>query len=173
MDKIVIQGGRRLAGEVAVSGSKNAALPVLISSLLTSEPCVYQDIPDLADIHTTLKLLGGLGVRVENKPGPIARAISRCMPPIGKLEAPYELVKTMRASFLVLGPLVARFGEARVSTPGGCAIGARPINLHLKGLEAMGATIEQHMDTWRRKRSEFAARKSISICRRSARRKIS
>jgi UDP-N-acetylglucosamine 1-carboxyvinyltransferase len=144
VDKIIIQGGRRLAGEVAVSGSKNAALPVLISSLLTSEPCVYQGIPDLADIHTTLKLLGGLGVKSDrqawaDRSGDLALHAAS----ITKLEAPYELVKTMRASFLVLGPLVARFGEARVSTPGGCAIGARPINLHLKGLEAMGASIEQ------------------------------
>ncbi len=144
MDKIIIEGGRRLIGEVAVSGSKNAALPVLISSLLTSEPCVYQGIPDLADIHTTLKLLGGLGVKAEKEAwanGSDDLALHAGS--IARLEAPYELVKTMRASFLVLGPLVARFGEARVSTPGGCAIGARPVNLHLKGLEAMGAAIEQ------------------------------
>ncbi len=144
MDKIIIEGGRRLVGEVAVSGSKNAALPVLISSLLTSERCVYQGIPDLADIHTTLKLLAGLGVKAEKEAwaeggGDLALDAGD----IHRLEAPYELVKTMRASFLVLGPLVARFGEARVSTPGGCAIGARPVNLHLKGLEALGATIEQ------------------------------
>ena len=144
MDKIIIQGGRRLAGEVAVSGSKNAALPVLISSLLTAERCVYQGIPELADIHTTLKLLGGLGVKLEKQAwADHSGDLAVCADNIGKLEAPYELVKTMRASFLVLGPLVARFGEARVSTPGGCAIGARPINLHLKGLEAMGAAIEQ------------------------------
>jgi UDP-N-acetylglucosamine 1-carboxyvinyltransferase len=144
MDKIVIQGGRRLAGEVAVSGSKNAALPILISSLLTPEPCVYQGIPELADIRTTLKLLGGLGAELgKQAAGDRSRDLTVCAADITKLEAPYELVKTMRASFLVLGPLVARFGEARVSTPGGCAIGARPINLHLKGLEAMGAAIEQ------------------------------
>lgn len=144
MDKIVIQGGRRLTGEVAVSGSKNAALPVLISSLLTPERCVYQGIPDLADIHTTLKLLGGLGVKSEKEEwAKGSDDLAVCAANITKLEAPYELVKTMRASFLVLGPLVARFGEARVSTPGGCAIGARPVNLHLKGLEAMGAAIEQ------------------------------
>ena len=144
MDKIVIQGGRRLTGEVAVSGSKNAALPVLISSLLTPERCVYQGIPDLADIHTTLKLLGGLGVKSEKEEwAKGSDDLAVCAANINKLEAPYELVKTMRASFLVLGPLVARFGEARVSTPGGCAIGARPVNLHLKGLEAMGAAIEQ------------------------------
>jgi UDP-N-acetylglucosamine 1-carboxyvinyltransferase len=144
MDKIVVQGGRRLNGEVAVSGSKNAALPILISSLLTSEPCIYQSIPNLADIYTTVRLLSGLGVSVDKEAwihgsGDLVLQSGR----INKLEASYELVKTMRASFLVLGPLVARFGEARVSTPGGCAIGARPVNLHLKGLEAMGATIEQ------------------------------
>lgn len=144
MDKIAIEGGRRLNGEVAVSGSKNAALPVLISSLLTAERCVYRGIPDLADIHTTLKLLGGLGVRSEKEAW--ARGsddLALQAGNINRLEAPYDLVKTMRASFLVLGPLVARFGEARVSTPGGCAIGARPVNLHLKGLEALGVTIEQ------------------------------
>jgi UDP-N-acetylglucosamine 1-carboxyvinyltransferase len=144
MDKIIVQGGRRLNGEIAVSGSKNAALPILISSLLTPEPCAYQAIPNLADIYTTLRLLSGLGVRVEKEAwaggsGDLMLEAAR----IGKLEASYDLVKTMRASFLVLGPLLARFGEARVSTPGGCAIGARPVNLHLKGLEAMGALIEQ------------------------------
>jgi UDP-N-acetylglucosamine 1-carboxyvinyltransferase len=144
MDKIVVQGGRRLKGEVCVSGSKNAALPILMCSLLTSEPCLYQSIPNLADIDTTMRLLSGLGVNVEKEAwmrggGDLALQSDR----IDKLEASYELVKTMRASFLVLGPLVARFGEARVSTPGGCAIGARPVNLHLKGLEALGATIEQ------------------------------
>ncbi len=144
MDKIIIQGGRRLEGEVTVSGSKNAALPILISALLTAEPCVYQGIPNLADIHTTLRLLSGLGVKLDKEAwarggGDLALQAER----VGKLEAPYDLVKTMRASFLVMGPLLARFGEARVSTPGGCAIGARPVNLHLKGLEALGATIEQ------------------------------
>jgi UDP-N-acetylglucosamine 1-carboxyvinyltransferase len=144
VDKIIIEGGRRLIGEVAVSGSKNAALPVLISSLLTSERCVYQGIPDLADIHTTLKLLGGLGVKSEKEAwAKGSDELALYAGSINRLEAPYDLVKTMRASFLVLGPLVARFGEARVSTPGGCAIGARPVNLHLKGLEALGAAIEQ------------------------------
>jgi UDP-N-acetylglucosamine 1-carboxyvinyltransferase len=144
VDKIVIQGGKRLAGEVTVSGAKNAALPVLISSLLTAEPCVYQQVPRLADIRTTCQLLAGLGVKVDqqNWLGGGDRLTLQA-DRISKLEASYDLVKTMRASFLVIGPLVARFGEARVSTPGGCAIGARPINLHLKGLEALGATIEQ------------------------------
>jgi UDP-N-acetylglucosamine 1-carboxyvinyltransferase len=144
MDKIVIQGGRRLQGEIAVSGSKNAALPILMSSLLTSEPCVYQGIPHLADIRTTLRLLAGLGVAVEReKWNRGAEDIKITAGAVGNFEAPYELVKTMRASFLVLGPLLARFGRARVSTPGGCAIGARPVNLHLKGMEALGARIEQ------------------------------
>jgi UDP-N-acetylglucosamine 1-carboxyvinyltransferase len=144
VDKIIVQGGRRLEGEVTVSGSKNAALPILISSLLTAEPCVYQAIPNLADIHTTLRLLSGLGVKLDREAwarggGDLTLQAER----VDKLEASYDLVKTMRASFLVMGPLLARFGEARVSTPGGCAIGARPVNLHLKGLEALGATIEQ------------------------------
>ncbi|MGE5219632.1 MAG: UDP-N-acetylglucosamine 1-carboxyvinyltransferase, partial [Chloroflexota bacterium] len=144
MDKIIIQGGKSLDGEIAVSGSKNAALPVLISSLLTAEPCEYRHIPHLADIHTTLKLLAGLGVKVDYQnwlKG--ADDLKLEADGIDKFEASYDLVKTMRASFLVLGPLLARFGHARVSTPGGCAIGARPVNLHLKGLEAMGAAIEQ------------------------------
>jgi len=144
MDKILIQGGRRLEGEVAVSGSKNAALPILISALLTAEPCYYQGIPDLVDIHTALKLLSGLGVRVK-KEGDPAVAVGQFMlqaDHVHKLEAPYDLVKTMRASFLVMGPLLSRFGAALVSTPGGCAIGTRPVNLHLKGLAEMGASID-------------------------------
>ncbi len=144
MDKIVIDGGRPLAGEVVVSGSKNAALPILISSLLTSDRCVYQGLPHLADIRTTLRLLAGLGVTLDREEwNRGAEEIIVSSERINNFEASYDLVKTMRASFLVLGPLVARFGKARVSTPGGCAIGARPINLHLKGLEALGAEIEQ------------------------------
>jgi UDP-N-acetylglucosamine 1-carboxyvinyltransferase len=144
VDKIVVQGGRRLEGEVSVSGSKNAALPILISSLLTSEPCVYQGIPHLADIRTTLKLLTGLGAAVDRdawdgRSGDLTISAER----VNHFEAPYDLVRTMRASFLVLGPLLARFGQARVSAPGGCAIGIRPVNLHLKGFTEMGATIEQ------------------------------
>jgi UDP-N-acetylglucosamine 1-carboxyvinyltransferase len=144
VDRIIIHGGKRLNGEIAVSGSKNAALPILISSLLTAEPCTYQSVPHLADIRTTLKLLSGLGAKSDNQAwlnG--ADEVTLCAAPVRNFEAPYDLVKTMRASFLVLGPLVARFGRARVSTPGGCAIGARPIDLHLKGLEALGAAIEQ------------------------------
>ncbi len=140
MDKIIVSGGRRLEGEVTVSGSKNAALPILISSLLTAEPCSYAGVPDLMDIKTTVKLLSWLGVRVDwgQNSGCLTLGADR----VAHLEAPYDLVKTMRASFLVLGPLVARFGQARVSTPGGCAIGARPVNLHLKGLAEMGAEID-------------------------------
>ena len=144
MDKIIVKGGRRLQGEVAVSGSKNAALPILISSLLTSETCVYQGIPHLVDINTTLKLLSGLGVEVDKESwardsGDLTMRADR----VKNVEASYDLVKTMRASFLVTGPLLARFGRAHVSTPGGCAIGTRPVNLHLKGLAAMGASIDQ------------------------------
>jgi UDP-N-acetylglucosamine 1-carboxyvinyltransferase len=140
MDKILVQGGRRLQGEVAVSGAKNAALPLLISALLTEERCSYQEIPDLKDIHTVLKLLSGLGVTVE-KPERLGQVTLQARGLSG-MEASYDLVKTMRASFLVLGPLVSRFGKARVSTPGGCAIGTRPVNLHLKGLAEMGTEIE-------------------------------
>jgi len=144
MDRIIIHGGRPLSGEISVSGSKNAALPILISSLLTAELCTYQSVPHLADIRTTLKLLSGLGDKSDHKrwlDGGTDLTLQADR--IKNFEAPYDLVKTMRASFLVTGPLVARFGQARVSTPGGCAIGARPIDLHLKGLEAMGAIIEQ------------------------------
>jgi UDP-N-acetylglucosamine 1-carboxyvinyltransferase len=144
VDKIIIQGGKNLAGEVTVSGAKNAALPVLMSALLTGESCAYKAIPHLTDIRTTVKLLSGLGVKVEHRSWlDGSDELSLRADAIDKFEAPYDLVKTMRASFLVLGPLLARFGQARVSTPGGCAIGARPINLHLKGFEALGATIEQ------------------------------
>lgn len=141
MDRILVRGGRRLQGEVVVSGSKNAALPILVSSLLTAERCVYERIPDLMDIHTTLKLLSGLGARIEKQKQTGGLALTIQADRVTTLDAPYDLVKTMRASFLVLGPLLARFGTARVSTPGGCAIGARPVNLHLKGLAEMGANI--------------------------------
>ena len=144
MDKIIVTGGRRLRGEVLVSGSKNAALPILISSLLTSDPCFYDKIPDLLDVHTILKLLAGLGVEIERGPWRSGSGgLTVCAQGVKNFEASYDLVKTMRASFLVLGPLLARFGKARVSTPGGCAIGTRPVNLHLKGLTEMGARIEQ------------------------------
>jgi len=137
MDKIIIQGGRRLEGTVRISGSKNAALPILFSSLLTDGVSTYSNVPSLRDIDSTLLLLSTLGVQVEAGAGSVridAAGLNRC-------EAPYDLVRKMRASVLVLGPLVARLKRARVSLPGGCAIGARPINLHLKGLAALGAEI--------------------------------
>ncbi|MBI4490603.1 MAG: UDP-N-acetylglucosamine 1-carboxyvinyltransferase [Deltaproteobacteria bacterium] len=143
MDRILVRGGRRLDGEVVVSGSKNAALPILVSSLLTGEPCFYQGIPDLMDVHTTLKLLSGLGVKFEREShAGLLGQLTLQSDNVTTLEVPYDLVKTMRASFLVLGPLLSRFGMARVSTPGGCAIGTRPVNLHLKGLAEMGADID-------------------------------
>ncbi|MCE5281702.1 MAG: UDP-N-acetylglucosamine 1-carboxyvinyltransferase [Deltaproteobacteria bacterium] len=136
MDKMVINGGKRLEGEVRISGAKNAALPVLTSALLVGGCSTFHNIPDLLDIKTIKKLLRSLGVRMEG--GETLRidasGITHC-------EASYDLVRTMRASILVLGPLVARMGEARVSLPGGCAIGARPVNLHIKALQEMGAEV--------------------------------
>jgi UDP-N-acetylglucosamine 1-carboxyvinyltransferase len=140
VDKIVINGGRRLKGEVRVSGAKNAALPILASSILAGGTSVFRNVPKLMDVRTMAKLLRILGAEVADA-DKTGYALSVATDGIKKLEAPYELVKTMRASVLVLGPLVARHGEAIVSLPGGCAIGARPIDQHLKGLEAMGAKI--------------------------------
>jgi UDP-N-acetylglucosamine 1-carboxyvinyltransferase len=137
LDKLVIKGGKKLSGDVTVSGSKNAALPIFISSLLAPGTQEIRNVPFLRDINTTIKVLETLGARIEGN-GNIVRIDSSR---IDNHEATYDLVKTMRASVLVLGPLLARLGKARVSLPGGCAIGARPINLHLKGLEAMGAEI--------------------------------
>jgi UDP-N-acetylglucosamine 1-carboxyvinyltransferase len=137
MDKIVIRGGRRLEGSVSISGSKNAALPILFSALLTEGVNAYSNVPKLRDIDSTLLLLSRLGVQVESS-GPLIRIDASGLT---RHEAPYDLVRKMRASVLVLGPLVARLKRARVSLPGGCAIGARPINLHLKGLAALGAEI--------------------------------
>jgi len=139
LQKIVINGGARLAGEVRVSGSKNAALPILASSLLAQGRSIYRNVPGLGDVRTMSRLLQRLGAEIPDQKKGIAHVdTSR----IAEHEAPYELVKTMRASVLVLGPLVARYGRARVSLPGGCAIGARPIDQHLKGLAAMGARID-------------------------------
>jgi len=140
VDKIVIEGGRRLKGEVRVSGAKNAALPILCSAILGGGTSVFRNVPKLMDVRTTAKLLRGLGATVEDA-DKAGYALAVNTDGIKSFEAPYELVKTMRASVLVLGPLVARHGEAVVSLPGGCAIGARPIDQHLKGLEAMGAKI--------------------------------
>jgi UDP-N-acetylglucosamine 1-carboxyvinyltransferase len=139
LQKIVIRGGARLAGEVRVSGSKNAALPILASSLLASGKSIYRNVPALGDVGTMGKLLGRLGAEFSEVSKGVAHVNTSG---VNEMEAPYELVKTMRASVLVLGPLVARHGQARVSLPGGCAIGARPIDQHLKGLAAMGARIE-------------------------------
>jgi UDP-N-acetylglucosamine 1-carboxyvinyltransferase len=138
MDKIVIRGGQRLGGEVQVSGAKNAALPLLASALLPTGASTFQNVPLLNDVSTMGKLLRRLGCEVEGQ-----RTVTVGSPDQSRVscEAPYDLVKTMRASVLVLGPLLARYGRARVSLPGGCAIGARPIDVHLKGLEAMGAHI--------------------------------
>ena len=143
MHKLVIEGGARLAGEIPISGAKNAALPILCASLLSSEPLVLENVPALEDVATTLKLLKQMGVAVERDGATVRLDASRLDNPV----APYELVKTMRASILVLCPLVARTGHARVSLPGGCAIGARPVDQHIKGLEAMGATVRiEHGD---------------------------
>lgn len=141
MDKIVVNGGRALKGEVVVSGAKNAALPILASSLLANGKHTFRNVPELADVATMLKVLRTMGCgaeRLSDTPGHVCEVTVQ--EPILP-EAPYELVKTMRASVLVLGPLLARFGRARVSLPGGCAIGARPIDQHLKGLKALGAEI--------------------------------
>ncbi|RLB81886.1 MAG: UDP-N-acetylglucosamine 1-carboxyvinyltransferase [Deltaproteobacteria bacterium] len=137
MEKIVIEGGRRLEGTVAVSGAKNAALPVLVSALLTEGWNTFYNVPDLKDIRTIKRLLIDLGAKIETTGNMVKVDASG----LNSYEAPYDLVRTMRASVLVLGPLLARLGRARVSLPGGCAIGARPINLHLKGLEDLGALI--------------------------------
>ncbi|MBS2029497.1 MAG: UDP-N-acetylglucosamine 1-carboxyvinyltransferase [Deltaproteobacteria bacterium] len=142
MDKIVIQGGVSLKGEVTISGAKNAALPILASSILAEGEHLFRNVPDLADVRTMNKLLAIMGAEAERATGKLKDAIRIRVPAELTPEAPYELVKTMRASVLVLGPLCARFGRARVSLPGGCAIGARPIDQHLKGLKALGATIE-------------------------------
>ncbi|GLU34450.1 UDP-N-acetylglucosamine 1-carboxyvinyltransferase [Trinickia caryophylli] len=137
MDKLAIEGGQTLAGELDISGAKNAALPILCASLLAADPLHLENVPDLKDVRTTLKLLSQMGVASEVAGGRVSLDATRVDNPV----APYELVKTMRASILVLGPLVARFGSAKVSLPGGCAIGARPVDQHIKGLQAMGAEI--------------------------------
>jgi UDP-N-acetylglucosamine 1-carboxyvinyltransferase len=141
MDKLLIRGGRRLQGEVTISGAKNAALPDLCATLLSAEPVTLANVPQLKDVSTTFKLLANMGVVAErhaDNPDLVTLDAGK----VNNAEAPYELVKTMRASILVLGPLLARFGRARVSLPGGCAIGSRPVDQHIKGLQAMGAEIE-------------------------------
>lgn len=139
MEKLFIQGGRRLSGTVKISGAKNAVLPVIAASLLASTPSVIEEIPDLDDVKTITEVLQYLGLNTRREPGSLfvdSTGIKSC-------EASYELVRKMRASFLVMGPLLSRFQEARISQPGGCAIGTRPIDLHLKGFEALGAEIIQ------------------------------
>lgn len=138
MDKLKILGGLPLVGEVQAAGAKNAALPILCAGLLTADPLELSNVPQLQDIATTIRLLKLLGVKTERDEERLTLQADSLV----STEAPYELVKTMRASILVLGPLLARFGEARVSLPGGCAIGQRPVDQHIKGLQAMGAQIE-------------------------------
>ena len=137
MDKLVIEGGFPLKGEVTISGAKNAALPILISSLLSDETLNLQNVPNLQDIKTCIDLLSALGVSVKRQGNDCFLDAND----VNNFDAPYELVKTMRASILVLGPLLAKYGEAKVSLPGGCAIGSRPVDIHIKGLELMGAKI--------------------------------
>ena len=137
MDKLLIRGGHRLAGEIEIAGAKNAALPILCAGLLTADTLALSNVPKLQDVATMQKLLRQMGLAIEQK----GATLELCGRDVAKLEAPYEMVKTMRASILVLGPLLARFGEAKVSLPGGCAIGSRPVDQHIKGLQAMGAEI--------------------------------
>ncbi|QHE87981.1 UDP-N-acetylglucosamine 1-carboxyvinyltransferase [Hydrogenophaga sp. BPS33] len=139
MDKLRINGGRTLRGEVTISGAKNAALPELCAALLTHEPVTLNNLPRLQDVVTMRKLLDNMGVKTDTRPDRSGITLQAADPI--HAEAPYELVKTMRASVLVLGPLLARFGHARVSLPGGCAIGSRPVDQHIKGMQAMGAEI--------------------------------
>ncbi|HQU87225.1 UDP-N-acetylglucosamine 1-carboxyvinyltransferase [Denitromonas sp.] len=145
MDKLLITGGTRLTGEARISGAKNAALPILCAALLTREPVTFTNVPQLQDIRTLLALIAQMGVKIDRDEA--AGTVTLDAGELNNPVAPYERVKTMRASILVLGPLVARFGEARVSLPGGCAIGARPVDQHIKGLQAMGAQVKvEHGD---------------------------
>jgi UDP-N-acetylglucosamine 1-carboxyvinyltransferase len=139
VDKLVIKGGARLNGEIRISGAKNAVLPILAATLLADSPLVIRNVPHLRDVTTTMELLGRMGVQLMlNENMDIEVDVRQ----INSLYAPYELVRTMRSSILVLGPMLSRFGRADVSLPGGCAIGSRPVNLHIKGLQAMGASID-------------------------------
>ncbi len=139
MQKLKIVGGKRLVGEVRASGAKNAALPIIASALLTAEEVVLHNVPDLADVRTLARLLEGMGVKFERQGNGTVKIDASN---VSSTEAPYDLVKTMRASVLVLGPLTTRFGKARVSLPGGCSIGARPVDQHIKALKSMGAEVE-------------------------------
>ncbi|SDY66517.1 UDP-N-acetylglucosamine 1-carboxyvinyltransferase [Acinetobacter kyonggiensis] len=138
MDKFLIQGGVKLEGEVRISGAKNAALPLLAAMILADSPITLTNVPNLKDVNTLVQLIGGLGVQISYEGDTVKADVST----LDNQFAPYELVKTMRASILVLGPLLARYGSAQVSLPGGCAIGSRPVDQHLKALEALGAHIE-------------------------------
>jgi UDP-N-acetylglucosamine 1-carboxyvinyltransferase len=155
LDKLLIKGGARLSGKISISGAKNAALPILAGTLLATEPVLISNVPHLKDVTTTIALLQTMGVQVTIDDRLNVEVDATV---VSKREAPYELVKTMRASILVLGPLLARFGEADVSLPGGCAIGARPVNLHVAGLQAMGAdvTVEKGFIKARAKRLKGA-----------------
>ena len=139
IEKMIVDGGHRLQGEVTISGAKNAALPILVASLLTDEPCVIKGVPFLTDVRTTIEIIKHLGARVEHQADGtvVSQVVDR-----QEVTAPYNLVRQMRASVCVLGPLLARRGQAKVSLPGGCVIGIRPIDIHLKGLQALGAHIE-------------------------------
>ncbi len=139
MDRIVVRGGRRLVGEVEVAGAKNAALPILFATLLSDQPSTVRNLPDVVDVRTALRLLRDLGCEVEQDG---ASVTVNAAGDLESWEVPYELVKTMRASFLILGPLLARIGRARVSQPGGCAIGSRPVNLHVQALQQLGAEVD-------------------------------
>src|ERR1700677_1319085 len=136
MDKILVHGGHQLSGSVKISGSKNSALPILAATLLTKEQCVIKNVPDLSDIHYMLQILSHLGAQVERASGTVIITAEKIT-----THAPYELVRKMRASVCVLGPLLGREKEATVSLPGGCVIGDRPIDLHLKGFQALGAVV--------------------------------
>ena len=141
MEKLIVKGGNRLVGAVKTSGAKNAVLPIIAASILGTTPSHLDEVPMLEDVHTISEVLKCLGLAVECSPEKNVLDIDSTE--ITSYEAPYELVRTMRASFLVMGPLLARIGKARISMPGGCAIGARPIDIHLKGFEALGVKIEQ------------------------------
>jgi len=145
MDKLRIHGGKRLVGNIEISGAKNAALPLMTAGLLTGEPLRLHNLPRLADIDTMAQLLGRLGLQLQLQPGPTPispDSVTLHTPAITDITAPYDLVRKMRASILVLGPLLARSGQARVSLPGGCALGTRPVDLHIKGLQKMGAVVD-------------------------------
>ena len=142
MEKLIIQGGTPLEGRIRVSSAKNAVLPIIAATLLASTPSTLLEIPDLEDVHTICDVIASLGVKVTKDGENITFDAST----ISAVEAPYDLVRRMRASFLVMGPLLARKGEARIALPGGCAIGSRPIDLHLKAFEALGATITMGED---------------------------